>query len=164
MMAIMNLGIESLKVNEMKLKEGSSNLFYKMAIIFLLFLHCNNMSSQDKQLVATITTSNKNIVFTEGQRVRLKTIDGKKISGKLNIIDNESFFIKNTIIHVDEIIKIKKNPLIISVVTGGILIFTGITLFNAGLIGAVFAGDSSALLATIPGIGLIFIGLPPLIL
>lgn len=136
-----------------------SDSLYKIALFILLIFLCSNVHGQNKKLIAVKDNSMNRVVFSEGQRVRLLTINEKKIPGKLLAISNESVIIKNLTIPIDEIIKIEKNPLVLSVLTGGTMILTGITLFNAGLIGAVFVGDTSALLAVIPSIGLIYGGL-----
>ena len=79
--------------------------------------------------------------FQSYLRVKIKTTDGKKISGKFKIIDNHSISMKNgnKIIKLTEIAKIKRNPLFLHVlnataILGGGFVVAFIIAYTGGSI------------------------------
>ena len=129
-----------------------------LKLIFILLLVNTYAYSQHQHLVANNTNSTKTVVFNKGKSIRLKTADGCKVSGKLFFTQDGNIMVKGRVIAIDEIVKIKKNPFLLSFATGGTAIFVGSTLVTAGLIGALFVADTAALWAIIPGSGLIYAG------
>jgi len=130
----------------------------KTVLIISLLVVCIFTNAQKKQLVAKDTYSLKEVVFNEGKRVRIKTIQNGKLSGRLFFTEDGKIRIKSHVIPIEQIVKIKKNPLLLHIVTSSTCIFAGTALITGGLVGVIFASDTAASLAIIPGSGLIFLG------
>ncbi|WP_010181812.1 LSm family protein [Aquimarina agarilytica] len=81
------------------------------SFLFISFI----MSAQERVLSVTNEIKNKTIEIKEGKRIRVKTFDGKKISGRLKFVDAHTIMIKKTKIPLTQIKKIKKNPLLMTV-------------------------------------------------
>lgn len=129
----------------------------KLTILIFSLLIANSIFSQEQAIKITNEVSQKEIIIKENKRIKIKTLDGQKLSGRFKI-ENNSILIKNQQIELSQIGEIKRNPLLVSIVTSSFFIYVGaITLGVAVLIG-VFA-DSSAFLFAIPAAGLIYAGI-----
>ena len=117
----------------------------------------NAIFAQEKAIKITNQVSKKEIVIKENKRIKIKTIDGRKISGRFSI-ENNSIFINEEQIQLSEIEEIKRNPLLTSILTSGLLIYGGAVLAGMGVLIGVFA-DSAAFLLTIPAAVMIYTGI-----
>jgi len=129
----------------------------KLTILIFSLLIANSIFSQEQAIKITNKVSQKEIIIKENKRIKIKTLDGQKLSGRFKI-ENNSILIKDQLIELSQIGEIKRNPLLISIVTSSFFIYVGaITLGFAVLIGAL--ADSSAFLLAIPAAGLIYTGI-----
>ncbi len=130
----------------------------KFIFILISIFTIHQSFSQVKALKISNKSSEKEILIKENKRVRITTNAGKKISGRLKIINNESILIKGKQIHLSEIEKIKKHPLAISLVTSIIFGYSaGITLV-AGMIVSGFIGNPWLLVLSLPPIAALIHG------
>ncbi len=107
--------------------------------VFALFI-ATGLLSQEKFISIYNPVSDKTAVFKDNARVRVKTSDGGKLSGKLHIQDDINVMINNISIPVTSIEKIKLNPLFLNVLISGTLIIMSAYSFLAGLVVAVWGG------------------------
>jgi hypothetical protein len=103
--------------------------------------------------------SKKEIIIKENKRIRIRTVDDQKISGRFKIIGKETILIKKKKIELANIEKIKANPLLISIVTNGLFIYIGASITIVGIAVAGITSQSSLFLLAIPGSGMIYTGI-----
>lgn len=99
----------------------------------------------------------KEIIIQEESRVRVRNADGKKISGKLEIVDTNSIRVAGQTLQLSELKGVKKNPLGLSIATKGVLIYGGALTIGMGTIIGVFV-DTKAFLLFLPGSAMIYTG------
>lgn len=129
----------------------------KMALLMFCLLIGNSLFSQEQAIKITNQLSKKEIVIKENKRIKIKTVDGKRISGRFKI-ENNSIIIEDEQIALADIAYIKRHPLLVSILTSSVLIYAGVVLAGAAVLVGVLI-DSSAYLLTIPAAGLIFTGI-----
>lgn len=97
-----------------------------MKTLFIIFLFTITLSSYSQERYIQMTkTENGNIkIFDEFKRVKIKTLDDKKIIGKFVIIDAETIAIKGQEIKLSQIKKLKSRS-VIGGIFGTILIGYG---------------------------------------
>lgn len=131
----------------------------KTVFLFSFLFFINLISAQVKAIKITNENTQKEKIIKDNKRVKVFTVDGRKLKGRFKIEDN-SILIQGESIDLSDIIAMKRNPLLISVVTGSFLVYLGALTAGIGiLIGLI--SDSTAFLLTIPGAGLIYAGLKP---
>ena len=140
---------------QMKISNKTRNLF---GVVFLLLLFANQATAQITGIRIFNEDNKKEIIIEENKRIRVKTSNGQRISGRFQLIDNESFLIKGNIIKLTEIEKIKKNPIMVSVLVDGLLLYVGSAMVFLPVILYPFTGDSNGFYYMIPGTALIFAG------
>lgn len=141
---------------QMKILSKTRNLF---GVVFLLLLFANQATAQVNGIRIFNEDNNKEIIIEENKRIRVKTSDGQRISGRFQLIDNESFLLKGNILKLTEIEKIKKNPIVVSTLVNGLSLYVGSAMFFLPLIVYPFTGDSGAFYYMIPGTALIYAGI-----
>ncbi len=114
----------------------------KTILFAIVFFMVTNVNSQEKYLSITNPESGKVSVFKENKRIRVKTINGGKLSGKLKIMDNDEVMIKNVIVPITSIARIKNNPLVQNVLVSGTLFLFGGYGVLFGLVGITFGGET----------------------
>lgn len=82
----------------------------KNIIYLLVFMTSFTAFSQQRYLEITDIKTGKTKIFEENQRVKTRTLDGKKRIGNLKFSDSLSFTINNQVIKTDNIQSIKNNP------------------------------------------------------
>ena len=65
-----------------------------LTILFISLFFVNLIFAQERVLKIVNQVSKKEIIIKENKRIRIKTIDGQKISGRFKIIGKETIFIK----------------------------------------------------------------------
>ena len=119
----------------------------------------NIVLAQGQAIKITNQVSKKEIIIKENKRIKIETVDGKKVFGRFSIKDN-MLFLDNQSFLLTEIQGIKRHPLLVSVLSGGIFLYGGIIAAGFGvLIGLLI--DSTAFLLTIPAAGMIYAGIHP---
>jgi len=132
----------------------------KIAFLLLSLFYLNCLIAQQKKGIDIFNEqTGKEIIIKENKRVKIKTSDGVKISGRLKIIDNETILVKNEKIKLSQIEKIKRNPLIISILTNGILYYNGAALAGASILIYAITGNAASFLLTIPATAFIYGGI-----
>lgn len=132
----------------------------KKTVLLLSFLcFINLITAQIKAIKITNEATQKEKIIKENKRVKVFTLDGKKLKGLFKIESN-SILIQGESINLSDIIAMKRNPLLVSIITGSFLVYLGSITVGIGVLIGLLA-DSSAFLLTIPGAGLIYAGLKP---
>ena len=124
--------------------------------IVVFFL--NSSYAQEKFL--KISNLKKEILIKEGKRVRVKTVQGGKISGKLQIVDDNTILVKNIKISIGDILKIKRNPLALTILSTGLFVFSSLYTLGIAILIEAFVGNGGILL-TIPAAAFFYISTKP---
>lgn len=132
----------------------------KIAILLFSLLFVNLLFAQEGGIKISNETSKKEIIIKENKRIKIKTTDGRKISGRFKVEDGNTILIKNERIDFSDIESIKRNSLVFSILTSSLLIYAGVITIGVAVIIAAL-GESSAYLLTIPAAGLIYTGIKP---
>lgn len=121
-----------------------------MKNILYLLLFPISFTAFSQQKVIEITNINKgNVrVFEENQRVKIRTLDGKKHIGNLKFSDSETLIIDDQSIKIDSVKSIKKQPKVFGTIKTVVLI-TGLAVVGTSLIVASGGGNSAFLLFTV---------------
>jgi hypothetical protein len=115
--------------------------------LFLLLLSFA-VFSQQKTIEITNIKTGKIKVYEENQRIKIRTLDGKKHIGNLHFSDNQTLLINNQSIKIDSLQSIKKQPKGLGTLKT-IVLATGLSVIGASLISASTGNNSSFLLLTI---------------
>ncbi|MEY8019372.1 hypothetical protein AB8P51_00945 [Muriicola sp. SD30] len=130
----------------------------QISVLSLLLFIINISWAQENALKITNSVSGKEIIIKENKRIKIKTTEGKKISGRFTRSDNKSIFLKGEEIVLQDILEIKRNPLLLSIFSSGFFIYVGAITAGFGvIIGALI--DSTAFWLTIPGAAMIYTGI-----
>lgn len=120
----------------------------KKTIYLLVFLFSLTAFSQQRLIEITNVKTGKVKVFEENQRVKIRTLDGKKHIGNLKFSDSLSFTVNNRSIKIDSLQSIKKEPKTMATIKTVVLI-TGLATVGTSLIAASDGNDAAFLLFTI---------------
>jgi hypothetical protein len=120
----------------------------KNKIYILLFFITSSIFSQQKAMEITNIKTGKTKVFQENERVKIRTLEGKKLIGVLNFSDDETLMINKNTIKLDSLQSIKKQPKTLGVIKT-IVLATGLTVVGSSLIAASKGNNSAFLLFTI---------------
>lgn len=101
--------------------------------------------SQQKSIEITNKKTGKTIVYEENQRIKIRTLAGKKHIGNLKISDNSNFMVNNQSVKIDSLKSIKKYPKKIET-TKKVLFATGLATLGASIVTAASGSESSSLL------------------
>ncbi len=98
---------------------------YKKIITIIVLLLCFVSIAADAQGRALkINTKEKQVLIKEGKRIRIKLNSGEKLSGRFKIINRDTLEIRKQKIAFSSIEKIKKNPLLVQILTTAGLVYT----------------------------------------
>lgn len=115
-------------------------------ILFLLTLLLSIATfSQQKAFEITNIKSGKTKIYQENERIKLRTIDRKKLVGELHFKDNQTLLIGENTVNVDSILSIKAHPKVLGTFKTIVLI-TGLVLVATSVIVATGGGDAAFLL------------------
>lgn len=128
-------------------------------LVFMLLLFANQVTAQVNGIRIFNENKKKEIIIEENKRIRVKTSDGQRISGRFQLIDNESFLLKGNIIKLTEIEKIKKNPIVVSTLVNGLLLYVGSAMVFVSTVLARILGVPSYHYYLIPGSAMIYAGI-----
>ncbi|MEP1488523.1 MAG: hypothetical protein ABJK28_08850 [Algibacter sp.] len=127
-----------------------------MSLFFL-----NGIEAQEKSIKIFNEQNAKQITIKENKRIKIRTFDGIKISGRFKIIDDQTILLGNKEIKLNQIEKIKKNPLMISICTSVLLYSCSVTLSVTSIALYASTGDVAAFLLIIPSTGFSYAGMKP---
>ena len=118
---------------------------YQNTLLFLVFTFIS--FAQNNVLIIQKIDSERFIEIKENKRIKVQTKDGQKMFGRFTVIDSASIMIREKIILLDDIVKLKRksltstivNPILI--VYGSTFIIVGATIIGGtGLLDAFFGG------------------------
>lgn len=130
----------------------------KLSLLIFSLLFFNVAMSQNNAIKITNLNTNKEKIIKENKRIKLKTVEGQKIKGSFKIENNDIIIIDDVRINLTDIAELKRNPLLTSLLTSGVLIYGGVLTAGFGVIIGVFV-DSTAFWLTIPAAGMIYAGI-----
>jgi hypothetical protein len=120
----------------------------KTLIYLLVFLVSFTAFSQQKVIEITNIKTGEVKFFEENQRVKIRTLDEKKIIGNLKITDSLGFTVNNQSVKMDSLKSIKHQPKTLATVKTVVFV-TGLAIVGASIIAASGGSDSAFLLFTI---------------
>jgi hypothetical protein len=118
-----------------------------LKLLFALTFMSNFGFAQQKTFVLINKKNQDSIFINENHRIKLFTNEGKKIVGRLKIIDDNTILVKSDTIAINTIIQIKKAS-VFSTIAGPVFAVHGATFIVGGLIGLA-AGGWGILIAVI---------------
>ena len=130
----------------------------KITLVFFSLIFANLLFAQEQAIKISSPTSEKEVIIKENKRIKIKTVDGQKISGRFHIDNNKAIVIKDQRIAFSDIESLKRNPLFLSIFGSGFLIYGGALTVGMGAIIGMFVEASGFLLA-IPGAAMIYAGI-----
>lgn len=120
----------------------------KHLFVFVALFFFTTVFSQNGFVKITNEESGKTVLLKEKSRIRIKTFDGKRISGRFQIINDSTMLLKKKEISLVNIKKIKRNPLAMTIATDVVLFYTG-----AIVIGVLAISEATAAAAIVGGGG-----------
>ncbi|MBP6550771.1 MAG: hypothetical protein KA782_03250 [Flavobacterium sp.] len=120
----------------------------KNILYVLVFLASLTSFSQQKSIEITNVKTGKTKYFEENQRIKIRTLDGKKHVGNLKFSDSLSFTVNNQSIKIDSLQSIKKQPKTMATIKTVVFI-TGLAIVGSSLVAASDGNDAAFLLFTI---------------
>jgi hypothetical protein len=120
----------------------------KNIIVALVFLVSFSVFSQHRAIEITNIKTGKVKVFEENQRIKIRTLDGKKHVGNLKILDSLNFTVNNQSVKIDSLKSIKNQPKVLGTVKTVVLI-SGLVIVGASIIAATGGNDAAFLLFTV---------------
>ena len=129
-------------------------------IVFLItsLFFVNLIFSQNNVVKIVEEKTGNTILIKEISRIRVKTFDGKRITGRFKIINDSTMLLKGKEISLTNIKKIKRNPLAMTVATDVALLVVGgsisvIAIYVGGAApGIIFSGGTLATMVLGPNI------------
>jgi len=128
----------------------------RLLLVLLSVFTFNCLIAQEKGIRVFNEQQSKEFIIKENRRIRIKTSDDHKISGRFKIVDDETILIKKRTIKLREIEKLKKHPLGMSIVINGILYYYAVALSAAVLTTYAASSDPLALILLLPAPALIY--------
>ena len=131
----------------------------KSMLLVICVMLVTNVFSQEKFLSISNNETGKVSVFKQNERVRVKTMQGGKIKGNLFITDDNQIMIKNIMIPLTSIERIKRNPLALNILVSGTLFIIGAYGVLGGLVVLAWSGEIIGAIALITGTASITAGI-----
>ena len=120
----------------------------KTLIYVVVFLISFTAFSQQKAIEVTNIETGKVKVFTENQRIKIRTLDGKKHVGNLKILDRLSFMVNDQSVKIESLKSIKLQPKTLATIKT-VVFASGLAIVGASLVAASEGNNSAFLLFTI---------------
>ncbi len=118
-------------------------------LFVVLMIGSSSVSAQTKHMKLTERETEKEVILKENTRVRVKTEEFRR-AGRLKIMEGDQLMIRNKVLNVSDIQKIKRQPLaMIIVVDGGLLLISAVAT-GIAIGGALYTGQAELLLVLIP--------------
>lgn len=128
-------------------------------LFFAGLIFVQTIAAQTQYLkITNLDTKNEKII-QENARVKLIKTNGLKLKGRLHIKE-DLLYIDYVQVKLEDVAAIKRNPLLVSIITSGVFIYLGIVTAGVGaLIGAL--GEVTGYLLILPGAAMIYAGVKP---
>jgi len=120
----------------------------KRSLYVWMFLISFAVFSQQRTIEITNIKTAKIKVFEENQRIKIRTLNGKKHVGNLKILDSLNFTVNHKSIKIDSLLSIKYQPKGLATVKT-ILLTAGLATVASSLIAASDGNDAAFLLFTV---------------
>jgi hypothetical protein len=127
-------------------------------ILFLVFMGTTSFA-QEKVLQLEHKERGVTRTIKENKRVRVKTNDGQKYKGRLVIVDANTISLDGTPISLNDIEKIKRDPLLLTAIATTGFIYLGSVVIGIGGIVLAFIDSTSAIPIFIGGGSLVTLGI-----
>lgn len=120
----------------------------KLIIVLVAILFSSLIFSQNAVINISNQKTGVTLILQEKSRIRIKTVDGKKITGRFQILNDSTLLLSGKEISLANIKKIKRNPLAMTIATDVILFVVGgtitaVTAFSDGTEIAVLLGTTT---------------------
>ncbi len=117
--------------------------------VVVLVTGLSTARAQSKHMKLTERETGKEVILKENTRVRVKAEEFRR-AGRLKIMEGDQLMIRNKVLNVSDIQKIKRQPLaMIIVVDGGLLLISAVAT-GIAIGGALYTGQAELLLVLIP--------------
>ena len=130
----------------------------KKAIVIIFLIISQTIFSQQKGLHLIHNKKNDTVFLVENRRIKIREANGDYTAGKFTIVNDSTISIKNKIIPLDSIVKVRKASRF-SAIASPVAITIGSIFLTGGIAGAVAGGYG--LLATVilvpPGLPLFIV-------
>ena len=123
----------------------------QLVLLCVCVLSVNLAVAQKRAIKISKNSTGKEKIIKENKRIRITTVNGEKYKGRFTIKDDQSIEIDGEIIQLDDIAKIKRNSLLLNILTSGSMIYVGSGLLGIGLLVGLLTDSSAAYLLTVPG-------------
>lgn len=100
----------------------------KLIIVLVAILFSSLIFSQNAVINISNQKTGVTLILQEKSRIRIKTVDGKKITGRFQILNDSTMLLRGKEISLANIKKIKRNPLAMTIATDVILFVVGGTI------------------------------------
>lgn len=127
-------------------------------LLVLTLVFTNILVAQNNAIKITNLETSEVKVLEEGQRIRVTTTEGKKHSGKLDILDDGSIMVHFTKLRLDEIEKMKWHPWAMTAIQSVFFVYVGSIVF-LGSIAVGLLGEPLAFIGIIPGGAMLYGGI-----
>jgi len=131
----------------------------KTALLVLGLFAVNALMAQEMILKIFKENAGKEIIIKEKTRIRLKTTNGERFSGRLRVVDQETISIDDHQFTLEEIVQLKRHPLAMTLLVSGTLYYMGGALLGAAVIISIFPGNPAGLLLALPAGACIYGGI-----
>ena len=108
----------------------------------------NSAVAQKNGILLTSKTDDDTEFFRENKRVKIETNEGKKYTGRIQIVDENTIMIDDDLIAINTIIKIRSQSLLSAVLSAGFILIGG-----AFVVGGALAGGYAVLLIPVGLVG-----------
>ena len=81
--------------------------------------------AQEAALLMRQSTTGEQVAFEETRRITIKTVDGKKHTGKFRVVDNHHIQIKDHVIPLDSIVLIRSNSMFRAIASTAFFLYLG---------------------------------------
>jgi hypothetical protein len=118
----------------------------RSVLIFCFLLSSINCFSQAKVLNLNKTNTEQTIQIKEHKRIKIQTFEGKTFYGRLAVIDSASLMIKENLILIKDIKKVRQKSLFstianpIFIIYGSAILVSGVLVAGTGGFGVVIGG------------------------
>lgn len=131
-----------------------------IVLLIALTIGMGALTAQVKALKMTNSISAKEVVIKENMRVIVKTKTGEKVKGRLSFVNDELIALNGQEIFLADIVKIQRNPLLLSILVDGLMLYTAAGVLLVGLVITAFSGGGPEILYfVVPAAALVYGGI-----